>query len=155
MKLYIKQKMFSFLDSFDVFDENGEPYYHIKGQFAMGHSYAIYDRNGEKVGSLVQKVLTFMPTFYFYNQFDEYVGCVKQEPAFFKWKFNVNFNNLEIDGDAFGFNLVITQNNSQVATVKKILWQLTDTYEIDTLPQFAVSAILVTLAYDGIRAQRN
>ena len=33
MKLYIKQKVFSWVDRFTVFDETGADKYHVEGEF--------------------------------------------------------------------------------------------------------------------------
>lgn len=43
MKLLFKQRLFSWFDSYDIFDENGEVVYVAKGQFARGHCIKIFD----------------------------------------------------------------------------------------------------------------
>lgn len=47
MKLLFKQRVFSWLDSYDVYDENGNKVYEVKGQIAGGHCQKIFDNNGE------------------------------------------------------------------------------------------------------------
>lgn len=47
MKLLFKQRVFSWLDSYDVYDENGNKVYEVKGQIAWGHCQKIFDNNGE------------------------------------------------------------------------------------------------------------
>ena len=37
MKLHFKQRMFSWLDSYDIWNEAGETQYTVKGQLAWGH----------------------------------------------------------------------------------------------------------------------
>ena len=37
MRLFVKQRFFSFLDSFDVFDENKNAVFHVKGKLNFGH----------------------------------------------------------------------------------------------------------------------
>ena len=68
MKLLFKQKMFSWLDSYEIYNEEGDIVYTVKGQLDWGHCLKIYDSNGQYVGMVREKVLTFMP------RFDLYVG---------------------------------------------------------------------------------
>ena len=42
MKLLFRQRIFSWLDSYDIFDENGETVYTVKGQLSFGHKLFIY-----------------------------------------------------------------------------------------------------------------
>lgn len=35
MKLLFRQRIFSWLDSYDIFDENGETVYTVKGQLSL------------------------------------------------------------------------------------------------------------------------
>ena len=37
MKLLFKQRLFSWLDSYDIYDENEQTVYVVKGQLAIGH----------------------------------------------------------------------------------------------------------------------
>ena len=37
MKLLFKQRFFSWFDSYDIYGENGDTMYEVKGQFAWGH----------------------------------------------------------------------------------------------------------------------
>ena len=45
MKLLIKQRIFSWTDSYDIYDENGDVYFTVKGQLSWGHTFKIYDKN--------------------------------------------------------------------------------------------------------------
>ena len=65
MELLIKQRVFSWTDSYDVYDETGVPKYFVKAEFfSFGHQIHIYDkRTGEELGSVHQKLFTLLPTF--------------------------------------------------------------------------------------------
>ena len=63
MKLLFKQRLFSWFDSYDIYDEAGNSVYVVKGQLSWGHKLVIYDAYGNEVGMVVQKVLTFLPKF--------------------------------------------------------------------------------------------
>lgn len=63
MKLLLKQKVFSWFDSYNIYDENENAIYKVKGEFAWGHLLRIYDENDTEVGLLKQKVFTLFPKF--------------------------------------------------------------------------------------------
>ena len=65
MELRIKQRVFSWSDTYDVYDESGEPRYYVEAElFAFGHQIHVYDkRSGQEVGSIHQKLFTFLPQF--------------------------------------------------------------------------------------------
>ena len=66
MKLLFKQRMFSWFDSYDIYDEYGEIKYIVKGQLSWGHLLKIYDRNNQEVGYIKERILTFLPKFEIY-----------------------------------------------------------------------------------------
>ena len=78
MILRFKQRFFSWFDSYDIYDENGNTVYVVKGQLSWGHCLKIFDAYGEEVGTVKERIFTFMPKFemYFKNQ---YVGCISRE----------------------------------------------------------------------------
>ena len=78
MKLLFKQRLFSWFDSYDIYDEMGNVAYVVKGQLSWGHKLVIYDVAGNEVGMVVQKVLTFLPQFEIYEN-GNYVGCISKE----------------------------------------------------------------------------
>ena len=44
MKLLIKQRVFSWTDSYDIYDENGNVKYFVKAEFfSFGHQLHVYD----------------------------------------------------------------------------------------------------------------
>ena len=83
MKLLFRQRFFSWLDSYDVFDEHGETAFTVEGQLAWGHPLHILDRRGEHVGTVKERIMTLLPKFEIYVH-DEYAGCISKELTFFK-----------------------------------------------------------------------
>lgn len=64
MKLYMKQKVFSFKDKFTIKDEQGNDKYYIEGEFlSLGKKLHIYDMNNNELAFVREKVLAFMPKF--------------------------------------------------------------------------------------------
>ena len=55
MKLLFKQRMFSWFDSYDIYDENENTVYVVKGQLSWGHCLKIFDTEENEQGTgLVQ-----------------------------------------------------------------------------------------------------
>ncbi len=51
MRLLIKQRVFSWTDSYDVYDEEGNPKYFVKAEFPVaGHQLHVYDCNRQEIG---------------------------------------------------------------------------------------------------------
>lgn len=66
MILRFKQRFFSWFDSYDIYDENGNTVYVVKGQLSWGHCLKIFDAYGEEIGTVKERIFTFMPKFEMY-----------------------------------------------------------------------------------------
>ena len=158
MKLLFKQRFFSWLDSYDIFDENGNTVYSVEGQLSWGHCLHIHDSHGTHVATLKEKVLTFLPRFELYLGDElEYLGCIQKEFTLFKPAFDIDFNGWHIDGDFWEWDYqIIDGGGSLIATVTKELFNWTDTYYIDVEnPQDALYALMLVLAIDAEKCSRN
>ena len=67
MILRFKQRFFSWFDSYDIYDENGNVYFTVEGLPAFGHEFHIRDKNGVLVGRLKQQLFRFLPHFEIYE----------------------------------------------------------------------------------------
>ena len=61
MKLLFKQRIFSWFDSYDIYNEEGQTVYTVKGQLSWGHCLKIFDAYGKEIGTVKERVLTFLP----------------------------------------------------------------------------------------------
>lgn len=156
MKLLFKQKFFSWFDSYDIFDEYGNKVYVVKGQFAWGHCLKIFDVNGYEVGTVKEKIITWLPKFEIYYG-DRYVGCISREFSFFKPKYNIDFNGWRVEGNFFEWDYrLINSNGAEIATISKELFNWTDTYTINVYdPQDALNALMLVLAIDAEKCSRK
>ncbi len=156
MKLLFKQKMFSWFDSYDIFNEAGETVYKVKGQLAWGHCLKIYDASGNEIATVKQKIFTWMPKFEMYYG-DKYVGCISREFTFFKPKYNIDCNGWRVEGDWLEWDYsIISHSGQQVASVSKKIWNWTDTYEIEVLdPRDALCALMLVIAIDAEKCSRD
>ena len=156
MKLLFKQRLFSWFDSYDIYDEAGNTVYVVKGELSWGHLLRIYDANGNELGYIKEKILTWLPKFEMYIG-GNYAGCISKEFSFFRPRFNIDYNGWHIEGDWFEWDYSIVNSMCQsVASVTKELWNWTDTYTITiTNPQDALYALMLVLAIDAEKCSRK
>ena len=156
MKLLFKQRMFSWFDSYDIYSENGEVLYTVRGQLSWGHCLKVFDKSGREIGTVKERIFTFLPKFEVYMG-DNYIGCISREFSFFRPKFNIDFNGWHIDGDFFEWDYsILDPMGKNVASVSKQLWNWTDTYVIDVVdPRDAVYALMLVLAIDAEKCSRR
>lgn len=156
MKLLFKQRFFSWFDSYDIYDEAGNTVYTVKGQLSWGHCLKIFDAYGSEVGTVKEKILTFMPKFELYLG-EQYIGCISKEFTFFKPRYNIDCNGWQIEGNWLEWDYVIQgPAGDSVAVITKEVWNWTDTYVIDVAePRDALCALMFVLAIDAEKCSRN
>lgn len=156
MKLLFKQRLFSWFDSYDIYNEAGQTVYTVKGEFAWGHQLRIYDATGVAIGCVKQRIFTWLPQYELYHG-DRMVGCIQREFTFFKPKFTIDYNGWRIEGNWFEWDYrILNAQEQQIATVTKELFNWTDTYVIDVADPFdALCALMVVLAIDADKCSRD
>ena len=155
MRLLFKEKLFSWFDNYDIYDENGNVVFTVEGKLAWGHCFKIYDRYGNELGMLKEKVFSFLPVFEIYIN-GMLVGSIKKEFTFFKPKFSLNFNNWTVDGNLFEWDYTVYDGNREIMTVSKELMHLSDTYILDIYNEENVLAgLLIALAIDAEKCSRG
>ena len=104
MKLLIKQRVFSWTDTYDVYDEYDEPKYFVKAEmFRLTHQIHIYDRNRNEIGMIKQRFFTLMPTFDIEINGQPF-GSIEKKFTFFKPKYNLDYNGWRCEGDFMSWN---------------------------------------------------
>ena len=156
MKLLFKQRFFSWFDSYDIYNESGETVYTVKGQLSWGHCLKIYDAQDREIGTVKERIFTFLPKFEMYLG-DRYIGCISKEFTFFIPKYNIDCNGWEVEGDWLEWDYqILSSSGRPVASVSKELWNWTDTYVIDVQdPQDALCALMLVLAIDAEKCSRK
>ena len=156
MKFLFKQRLFSWFDSYDIYDEDGNSVYTVKGQLSWGHCLKIYDADDHEVGTIQERILTLLPKFEVYLG-DQYVGSISKEFSFFTPKFNIDYNGWHVEGDSFEWDYsILDQSGRQIAEVSKQLFNWTDTYVIDVQnPSDALGALMLVLAIDAEKCSRK
>ena len=156
MKLLFRQRFFSWLDSYDIYDEAGNTVFTVRGALSWGHLLRIYDGCGREIGCLKEKIFTFLPRFEMYAH-GSYIGSIRKELSFFRPKFNIDCNGWRVDGNWFEWDYtVINALGMQIAAVSKAIWNFTDTYVIDVCdPADALAILMLVLAIDAEKCSRN
>ncbi len=156
MKLLFKQRFFSWFDSYDIFDEDDNTVFAVKGQLSWGHRLVIFDAWENELATVQQRVLTFLPKFELYQD-GQCVGCISKELSFFRPRYNIDFNGWHVEGNFMEWDYTIYAPSGQVvATVSKELWNWTDTYVIDVQdPDDSLCALMLVLAIDAEKCSRD
>ena len=157
MQLLIKQRIFAWSDTYDVYDETCEARYFVKGKvFSIGHQIHVFDKKtGVEVGAIKQKLLTFLPKFEIVID-GRVVGTISREFTLLKPKYRVDFRDWEVDGDFMGWNYVARRGDFEVLRVSKALLSWSDTYAIHyTNPADEIPALLLVLAIDAVNCEKD
>lgn len=156
MKLLFKQRMFSWFDSYDIYDEAGDTVYTVKGQMSWGKCLKIFDADDKEVATVQQRLFSWFPTFEVYIG-EEYAGCVKKEFSFFAPRFTIDFKDWEVEGNYFEWDYEIYDGTGgRKAVISKELFNWTDTYVIDVRDkEDALAALALVIAIDAEKEQRD
>ena len=155
MKLYFKQRFFSWFDSYDIYYEGGSVAYTVEGKLAWGHCLHILDSRGQHIATVKQQVLTFLPKFDLYVG-ERCIGTIRKEFTFFNPSFTMDFCGWTVEGSFMEWDYTIQDGPRTVASISKELFNWTDTYTIDVAdPGDALYALMVVLAIDAEKCSRN
>lgn len=153
MKLYVKQKVFSWTDRFTAKDEYGQDKYEIEGEFfSWGKKLHLRDQFGKEVAFIQQKVLSFLPRFYVLMDGREVAEIVK-EFTFFRQRYRIEGLDWDIDGTFWAHDYRITRGAQPIVTIHKQWMTWGDCYELDIAdPRDEVLALAVVLSIDCVMA---
>lgn len=156
MRLLIKQRVFSWADSYDVYDEDGNVKYIVKGEFfSLGHKLHVYDRYENEAGVIKQRILNLLPTFEI--EIDGIIkGQIQKKFTFFKPKYEIDFNGWRVEGDFWAWNYDVYDGCSTIIHINKELLHWGDTYTIDfSNPDDELMGLLLVIAIDAANCTQN
>ena len=157
MKLILKQKMFSWLDSFDVYGEDRKVLYKVKGELSLGHKLKIFSPQGDELGEVHQKLISVTPTFELYEK-GKKIGSIKKKLfKLFGSAYSIESLGWTAKGNFSEWNYSIKDSNGKlVATIGKQIFNLTDTYVLDVAdPQDALHVLMFVIAIDAEKCSRD
>jgi len=152
-RLFIKQKVFSWKDKFNVFDEYGNSIFYVEGEFfSLGKKLHIQNMNGEEIAFIHQKLLSFLPRFYI-SRYGADIAEVVKKITFFKDRYVVDEFGWEIKGDFLAHEYEFFFGGRSIARVHKQWLAWGDTYAIEISDGAdPVNVLCVVLIIDAVKA---
>lgn len=150
MRLLIKQRIFSWGDAYDIYDENGNVKYVVKAEiFAFGHQLHVFDVNGNEIGQIRQKLFTLMPQFEIEIGGRVY-GTISKQFSLFVPKYDIDFKGWRAEGDFLGWDYDVYSGCSAIMHISKELFHWGDTYVIDIAdPAEELWGMMLVIAIDA------
>ena len=156
MRLLFKQRMFTWFDSYDIYDDAGHTIYTVEGKLSWGHRLVIYNAMREEIGEIREEVFTFLPRFRMYMN-GSCIGFIEREFTFFKPKYHLSCNDWKIEGNFMAWDYdVISEQDGCIMHASKEICHLTDTYVLDIRQDgHALLSLMIVLAIDAAKCSGN
>jgi len=158
MKYYIKQKVFSFRDKFNVMDENQNPVYQLKGKvFSLHNKLELLDMNNATVMKSQKKLFRIFPNYQIFNNTGDEIANIKAKFSIRpKFDLFIDSNQLEVEGSLFAHSFGINQDGNLKASITKKIISWGDTYEIEIFEDKNVELFLfVVIVLDQVIHERR
>ena len=152
MKLYLTQKVFKFLDHYDVYDENQNAIFTVNQKFKFLGFHADVTARGEYQSFEIDKeIITFLPKYVltFENREKIYLNF---RLSFIHRKIDVKttFENLSVRGKFWDMDFEVLKEGEVIADISKKWLTWGDTYEVDIYDDKYTSEILgIVIAIDN------
>ena len=156
MKLYIKEKVFTWGDKFCVKDALGNDRYTVEGEvFTLGKKLHVYDNLGREVAFIRQELMTLLPCFAVSAGGRE-IAQVKKAFSFLFPRYTIEGLGWIIEGSCWEHEYRITKNGRTIVTISKEWMTWGDSYELDIAdPADEILALAVVLTIDCVREAQN
>ena len=155
MKLIIKQRVFSWGDKYDIYDEYDNVKYYVEGElFSFGHKLHVYDTQGNEIGAVHEKVFSFPKTFEIIMG-----GCVRghitKQFTLFHQEYDIDFNGWHVEGDFFEWDYQVYSAGRMIMHInKELAWG--DKYVIDIAdPADELMGLMLVVAIDAANCDHN
>lgn len=107
MRLFIRQRFFSWTDSFDITDEEGYAVYSVRADLlALSHVLRVFDVEEQEIGLVREKLFHFLPTFEVELDGD-LVAVIRKEFSFLHPSYRIDCEGWSVEGDLFGWDYQI------------------------------------------------
>lgn len=160
MKLYIKQKVFSWKDKFTVKDPDGVDRYTVEGEmFSIGRKLHVYDTAGSEVIYIAQEVWSWLQRYHVHVN-GALAADVKQKFSWFRPKYEISGPSCPgwtVEGSFWEHDYeVLDENGFCIVRIAKEWMAWGDTYELDiTNPAHEQLALALVLAIDCAKANQS
>lgn len=134
MQLYIKQKILSIGDKYNVYNEKDEIAYSVKSKIIspFRHKKTLMDKDGKPVMIIKRKILDILPNYLIETPEGEKI-CRMQKRFSLRASFNIkeSSKNYSIRGDIFAWDWKIYEDEKLIGTVAKKIIHIVDSYYLD------------------------
>lgn len=154
MRLLIKQRVFSWTDSYDIYDEYGNVRYFVKAELiSLGHQLHVYDACHNEIGMIRQKLFCLLPGFEI--ETDGVVrGRIQKKFSLFNPRYEVDFNGWRVEGNFMGWDYDVYSGCSAIIHISKELFRWGDTYVIDIdNPADEIMGMMLVIAIDAANCE--
>lgn len=158
MRLFIKQKVWSFKDRFTIKDDVERDVFFVEGEFlTLAKKLRLFNLDNEEQLYIEQRLWRFLPE---YDLFQDgvKVATVKKEFALFKNNYTITGPNWHIEGSVMAHDYVIKEGNKVIADINKKWLSWGDSYEININEDSSVTVLLgIVIVIDAVisRARAN
>jgi uncharacterized protein YxjI len=155
MKLYMKQKVFSWSDKFSIVDENTNVVYNAAGEvFSMGRKLHISGADGVECALIRQKIFTFLQRYIIEIGGESFV--VVKDLTLLKPHFRVEKTGWSVQGDFWEHAYEIRDGAETIMSLSKHWLSWGDSYELD-IPDSknALLALCTAIAIDCMNADNR
>lgn len=153
MKLYIKQRVFTYKDKFDIRNSSNHVEYTAKGKiFALSKRFNISNSKGKKVAVIKKRIFSIFPQ-YKIEIIGDRTYRLKRKFTFFKQKYTVKPIDWELKGDFINRNYEVLNKKETIMSFRKHWFKWGDSYELD-IPNHnnALLSLCLAIAVDSERA---
>ena len=156
MRLYTKEKVFSWNERFTVKDENGWDKYFVEGEFfSLGKKLHLLNVHGEEVAFIQQQLFTLMPR-YTVSVAGREIAQIRKEFTFFFQRYVIDGLGWEIEGSVWEHRYEIRKNGRVIVAIDKEWMTWGDSYCLDILdPADEILALAVVLTIDCVAEAGN
>ena len=152
MKLYIKQKAFSWRDRFAVKDEAGQDRWFAQGElFSWGRKLHVYDALGNEAAFIHRKLLSFLPRYYI--EVGGHCYTLVKEFALFRQRLHLEGLPWRMEGNYWAHEYTLHDGQSTIMRLSKHWFTWGDSYELE-IPrrEHELLCLCVALAVDCMQA---
>jgi uncharacterized protein YxjI len=130
---YVKQKVFSLLDQYKIYDRNQNALFQCKKRaFSFSGKLDFVDaKTDQTIYLMKRRLFTFLPVFEIYSD-DVLVATIYKRFSLFKGKVDIvsTLGNFSVEGNYTNHQFNIHRNNMIVASITKKWLSWGDSYEI-------------------------
>lgn len=155
MKLYIKQRVWTLNEQFDVRNELDEVVFYVEGSFfKFPKSFRIFNALSQEVCVVEDLPFRFLPQYVISTS--KQTITLRNEFSFFFRRFTLIGTDWMLEGDFWSHDYHIISGNHPVMSIRKEWFTWGDSYELEILdPNDAVLCLAIVISVDNVLQRRN